>query len=310
MRLVSAEQIEAAGDWRALVDALGEAHRGQPAQVKDMLLRDGDNAWLSRAAWLPGGGDFGLKSMSVFPGNVNLAPPKPSINGGMLLFDKTTGELAAVLEGAALTIWKTVGDSALGAVRLAREDVAELLVVGAGTIASRLPEAYLAIRPSIQRVRVWNRTSERATALAEDLAKTLPVPVEAATDLSQAVAAAEIVACATMSPEPVIKGAWLKPGAHVDLIGAYRPDMREVDDDALRRGRLFVDSRDTTIGEIGELIIPMNNGVITEEDVLGDHYQLSAGALGRTSAQDITIFKNGGGAHLDLMTARFFLDRL
>ncbi|MEO0682411.1 MAG: ornithine cyclodeaminase [Pseudomonadota bacterium] len=307
MRLLDAATMEAAGDWAALVDHLEAAHRAPRAAVKDMLLQDGGNAWLTRAAWVPGGA-LGLKSVSVFPGNAAATPPRPSVQGAFLLFDGETGALAAVLDGAALTAWKTVADSMLGARRLAREDVRSLLIVGAGTIAERLPEAWRAVRPSLRRVRVWNRSPAKAQALAGRLAAQ-GWDAAAAPDLEAAVREADAVSTATMTTEPLIRGAWLAPGAHLDLIGAYRLDMREADDEVLRRGRLFVDARETTIGEIGELTIPMAAGVIGEADVLADHADLAAGAPGRRGPEEITVFKNGGGAHLDLMTAGFFLSR-
>ncbi len=160
---------------------------------------------------------------------------------------------------------------------------------------------------SIERVIVWNRTRSRAEALAATL--NLPAEVEVADDLDAAVARADTISCATMTTSPILDGDSLRPGAHVDLIGAYRPDMREADDETLRRGRLFVDARETTIGEIGELMIPMASGALAETDVLADLRDLAAGAQGRRTDDEITVFKNGGGAHLDLMTAEFFLGR-
>ncbi|MEM6441020.1 MAG: ornithine cyclodeaminase [Pseudomonadota bacterium] len=309
MRMLDAETMEAVGDWAALVDRLEAAHRAPKAEVKDLLMQDAGNAWLTRAAWVPGGA-LGLKSVSVFPGNAALSPPRPSVQGAFLLFDGATGEIAAVLDGAAITAWKTVADSMLGARFLAREDVESLLIVGAGTIGARLAEAWTAIRPSLRQVRVWNRGGPKAEALAARLSQAAPaLDIAAAPDLEAAAREADAISCATMTVEPILRGAWLKPGAHLDLIGAYRPDMREADDEALTRGRLFVDARETTIGEIGELMIPMAAGVIGEADVLADHRDLAAGAEGRRSADEITVFKNGGGAHLDLMTAGFFLDR-
>ncbi|MEP3296591.1 MAG: ornithine cyclodeaminase, partial [Pseudoruegeria sp.] len=122
-----------------------------------------------------------------------------------------------------------------------------------------------------------------------------------------AVAMADIVTCATMSTDPVLQGSLLRPGTHVDLIGAYRADMREVDDDVLTRGDIYVDSRDTTIGHIGELKIPRATGLISETDILADLYQLKAEGPGLRSPDTITVFKNGGGAHLDLMIANAIL---
>lgn len=308
MRLLSAEDIDRAGDWAALAEHLAAAHRAPKAQVKDMLMQSEGDAWLTRAAWAPGA-DLGLKSVTVYPGNA--AAGRPSVQGAFLLFDGATGAIAAVLDGAALTAWKTCGDSALGVKLLSRPDARRLLIVGAGTIAARLPAAHIAVRPGIEQVSVWARDPAKAEALAAELSETLEVSVTAAPDLAQAAGEADIISTATMATSPVIRGEWLSPGTHLDLIGAYRPDMREADDAALRRGRLFVDARETTIGEIGELMIPMASGVIAEADVRADFRDLCAEGAppGRTSPEEITLFKNGGGAHLDLMTARFLLDR-
>jgi ornithine cyclodeaminase len=128
-----------------------------------------------------------------------------------------------------------------------------------------------------------------------------------AEDLETAVRGADIVTSATMSTQPLIRGDWLQPGQHIDLIGAYRPDMRETDDAALKRARIFVDSFDTTIGHIGEINIPLESGAITRDDLIADYYDLAR--FTRESRDEITLFKNGGGAHLDLMTSRYILDR-
>jgi ornithine cyclodeaminase len=125
-------------------------------------------------------------------------------------------------------------------------------------------------------------------------------------DLAGAVAAADVIVSATMTSEPLLHGAWLQPGQHVDLIGAYRPDMREVDDEAMRRARVFVDSFDTTLNHIGELIEPLKSGALKRDDIVADFYDLAA--FQRHSEDEITIAKNGGGAHLDLMTSRYILD--
>ena len=131
--------------------------------------------------------------------------------------------------------------------------------------------------------------------------------MQVADDLQAAVEQADIITSATMSTTPLICGGWLQAGQHIDLIGAYRPDMREADDDALRRSRIFVDSYDTILGHIGELKGPLESGVIQRSDILGDYYD--AAHFARQSEDEITLFKNGGGAHLDLMTARYVLDR-
>ena len=157
--------------------------------------------------------------------------------------------------------------------------------------------AYRSVWPDLE-IEVWNRTASRAQDLAQALG------LEIAEDLASAVLRADVVCCATMSTTPVLQGAWLRPGQHIDLIGAFRPDMREVDDTCLQRARIFVDSFETTLDHIGELKIPLASGAITREDVLADYYELDRF---RRAPDDITLFKNGGGAHLDLMTARALL---
>ena len=200
-----------------------------------------------------------------------------------------------------LTKWKTAGDSLLAAKRLARKDVRAITLVGAGAVARSMVSAYASAFPDA-RVTVWNRSPGAAEAMAAETPGMTATP-----DLESAVRQADIICTATMTTDPLIRGEWLRPGQHLDLIGAYRHDMREVDDAALARGRIFVDNRSTTIGHIGELKIPLADGVITEDDVIADFYDLESGAFARTSDDDITIAKNGGGAHLDLMTARYIL---
>jgi len=156
-------------------------------------------------------------------------------------------------------------------------------------------------------VLIWNRTPERAQGLAARMANG-KINVESVEDLAPAAARADIVATATMSVEPALKGKWVTPGTHVDLIGAFRPDMREADDELIRKAEIFVDSRETAVHGTGELKIPLENGIISEQDIRGDLYDLCNGAKGRSSSRAITVYKNGGGAHLDLMTANYIYD--
>jgi len=298
--VLTREAVEPLLDWLDLSDALLAGHRLAVPQVEDVLMARGDDRLLSRAAWIDGMG-LGVKSVTITPGNA--ARGLPSVQGAMLVFDDETGSIEAVIDNALITRWKTAGDSLLGARLLARPDAQHLLIVGAGSVAASLIEAYRAWKPGLA-ITLWARRPEAAEALAARYPG-----VAVATDLAAAVAAADIVSTCTMAKEPVLKGAWLRPGQHLDLIGAYTPQMREADDAAIGAGRLFVDSRATTIHHIGELMIPLANGTITEADVLGDLRDLAAGAPGRRSGDEITIFKNGGGAHLDLMTARVILAR-
>ncbi len=216
-----------------------------------------------------------------------------------MLFDDATGGLDAVVDFHLVTKWKTAADSLLAARRLARPDARNILIVGAGTVGRALVAAYASAFPQAS-FTIWNRTPAGADLFAAETGATV------ATDLEAAIAQADIIGCATMSTEPVIRGSWLRPGQHIDLIGAYRADMREVDDAALKRARLFVDARATTLHHIGELAIPLASGAIAETDIIADFYEPAL--FRRADADEITLCKNGGGAHLDLMVARHILD--
>jgi len=295
--IIPFEKGERALDWLSLCAALQAGHDRPRAEIADSFLYRGDDTLLNRAAWIDGLG-LAVKSATIFPGNA--AHGLPSINGGVNLYDDTTGTLAAIVDFHLVTKWKTAGDSLYAATRLARSDSGRILIVGAGAVAKSLWQAYRAAFPDAE-FTVWNRTRARAEEMAADCDG-----ITVADDLEQAVRGADIVTSATMTTEPILKGEWLQPGQHIDLIGAYRPDMREADDEALRRARLFVDSIDTTVGHIGEIEIPRAAGTIGREDIIADFYDPQA--FQRLSNDEITLFKNGGGAHLDLMTSRYILD--
>ena len=284
-------------DWLALTDALAAGHKLPKAEVEDVFLYRDGNTLLNRSAWIEGMG-LAVKCATVFP--KNKAVNKPMIGGAVNLFSDDDGALEAILDFHLVTKWKTAGDSLLAARRLARPDSRNILIVGAGTVGRSLYEAYRAAFPDAV-FTVWNRSPQGAIDFHNDLPD-----VSIAEDLETAVRAADIVTSATMSTEPLIKGEWLHAGQHIDLIGAYRPDMREVDDEALLRSRVFVDNMHTTVGHIGELKIPISQSVIGPDHVVANYYDL--GAFKRHDADEITLFKNGGGAHLDLMTSRYILD--
>ena len=289
---------EALLGWIGLTDALAAGHNLPKAEIGDTFLYRGSDTLLSRSAWIDGLG-IAVKTATIFPNNPSAS--KPVVNGGVNLYSDTDGTLEAIIDFHLATKWKTAGDSITAARRLARPDSRNILIVGAGTVGRSLHDAYSAAFPNAQ-FTVWNRTTKNAELMAAER-PTLSV----ATDLEQAVRNADIVTSATMSTKPLIKGEWLQAGQHIDLIGAYRPDMREVDDAALQRSRIFVDSLDTTVGHIGEIKIPIEAGAISANDIVADYYNISN--FTRQSDDEITLFKNGGGAHLDLMTSRYILDR-
>ena len=295
--VISFEEGEALLDWIGLTDTLAAGHELPKAEIGDTFLYRDPDTLLSRAAWIDGLG-MAVKTATVFPENPSRGAPM--INGGVNLYSNADGTLEAIIDFHLVTKWKTAGDSLLAARRLARPDSKNILIVGAGTVGRALHSAYAAAFPKAS-FTVWNRTPANADAMAREIPE-----LSVADNLQEAVQMADIVTCATMSTDPVIKGAWLQPGQHIDLIGAYRPDMREADDTALLKARVFVDSFDTTMAHIGELKIPIESRAIDRSHVLADYYALSAFSR---APEDITIFKNGGGAHLDLMTGRYILDR-
>jgi ornithine cyclodeaminase/alanine dehydrogenase-like protein (mu-crystallin family) len=295
---ITFDEGEALLDWIGLTEALVAGHTLPKAEIGDTFLYRGSDTLLNRAAWIDGLG-IAVKSASIFPNNP--ASNKPTVNGGVNLYSDTDGTLEAIIDFHLVTKWKTAGDSLTAARRLARPDSKKILIIGAGTVGRSLHEAYSAIFTDAE-FTVWNRSLKNAETMAAE-----HPALNITDDLEAAVRAADIITSATMSTEPLIKGEWLQPGQHIDLIGAYRPDMREVDDTALTRARIFVDSLNTTVGHIGELKIPIESGAISQSDIVSDYYNIDKFA--RQSNDEITLFKNGGGAHLDLMTSRYILDR-
>lgn len=295
---ISFDEGESVIDWVGLTDAIAAGHALPKAEIGDTFLYRDPDTLLSRAAWIDGMG-IAVKSATIFLGNAT--KNIPTINGGVNLYSDGNGMLEAIIDFHLVTKWKTAGDSLTAARKLARPDSKNILIVGAGTQGRALHAAYSAAFPDAV-FTVWNRSAPNAQKMADELAG-----LQIADDLEAAVRGADIITSATMSTDPLIKGEWLQAGQHVDLIGAYRPDMREVDDAALQRARVFVDSFDTTVDHIGELKIPLESGAITRGHIIADYYNM--GAFSRRSDDEITLFKNGGGAHLDLMTSRYILDR-
>ena len=284
------KDAEALLTWPGLLEAFEAGHRLPKPDIKDLFVYRGPDTVLDRATWIDGLGAL-VKVATVIPSNAQRG--LPTVNGSVTLYDDKTGQLTALVDFHLVTKWKTAGDSLLSARRLARKDAKNFLLVGAGTVAKSMVQAYSSLFPDA-RFTVWSRSRASATAMG------LPV----ADDLQQAVKSADVICTATMATEPLIRGDWLQPGQHLDLIGAYKPGMREVDDTAMARARLFVDARATTIHHIGELIDPLKSGAITESHIVADFYDDPA-IYTRRSDDEITIAKNGGGAHLDLMTANY-----
>jgi len=300
--VIDAHEVARLGDYVALVDALEAAHR-EPAAVVERIVY-GPEGRAERLLALPAWSvdqAIGVKLVTVFPDNPS-TNGLPSVQAVVVLFDGSTGSPLALIDGTELTYRKTAADSALGSRFLSRPDSRTLLMVGAGGLAPHLVAAHRAVRPSIEHVVVWNRSPEKAQQLVDD-----GVADAVATDLAVASAEADVICTATLTKDPLIRGEWLRPGTHVDCVGAYLPDPREIDDEVVRRAQIYVDSRLATLTEGGDLVIPIAAGVIDPSDVRADLYELSSGsATGRAAGDDdsITLFENCGGGHLDLMVAR------
>jgi ornithine cyclodeaminase len=258
---------------------------------------DGDGVLLLMPAW--NGGLLGTKVATIHP--ANNARGLPSVHSTYLLADAATGVPLALLDGNEITTRRTIAVSALAASFLARQDAADLLIVGAGRIAALAAEAFAVVRP-IRTVTVWNRDPAKAQLLAAEL-RTEGFDASAASSLEEAAIRADIITCATPSTAPIIHGDWLRPGTHLDLIGSFTPAMREADDTCFARGQIYIDTRDA-LAEAGDLTGPIAAGVITSDDIRGSLEDLCVGRVeGRTSDDDITVFKSVGTALADLAAA-------
>lgn len=304
MRMIDADALSPILDPLTLVEALREAHRaGAMGEVERLLLEapGTPNSALVWAAWRPGFG-VAVKTAMVFPSNSS-SGLRPNIHSVVTLFDAGSGAPLATIHGESFTRMKTAADSALGCDLLAVRDSATLAVLGAGAQAETQVRYLRAVRPSIRHVLVWNRTASKAVRLAAKL-NGEGAEAEAVATADEAVRDADIVTCLTASTEPVLHGAWLKQGAHVDLVGGFTPSMRESDDEVLRRGRLFADTLRFTLETCGDFASPIARGRVE-----GDLFDLSSGRIhGRRAPDEITVFKNGGGGHLDLAIARAIMD--
>ncbi len=307
MRIVTADELGRILAYPALIDALAEAFRGEievPVRHHHTIGQPGaDATLLLMPAWsgaASGGQRFlGCKIVTVFPDNGKLN--KPAVQGQYLLMSGDTGEPFAMLEGRTLTAWRTACASALASRYLSRKDASHLMIFGAGVLAPHLVRAHAAVRP-IKRVTIWNRTQAHAVEMGFKLAE--QGFVADVTDDLEAMREADVISCATLSTVPLVRGEWLKAGTHVDLVGGFTPKMREADDEAMRRARVFVDTRGGALKEAGDLVDPLGRGVIKESDVQGDLFNLCRDVSpGRVEADEITLFKSVGTAIEDLAAA-------
>lgn len=315
MRNLSADALAAVFDDKALVAALDEAFRcdiAVPVRHHHSLpdpanaeFGGGEATLLLMPAWRAGA-VIGIKLVTIFPSNAsrNL----PSVLGSYLLLDGKSGRPLALMDGPYLTARRTAAASALAARYLARADSATLLMVGTGTLAPHIVRAHAAVRP-LKHVLIWGRSLDKAARLVRSFAGAA-FAAEVAEDLAGAVAEADIISTATLSREPLIRGAWLKPGQHLDLVGGFRPDMREADDEAVRRAAVYVDTLEGATKEGGDIVQPLANGTLTRERIRGDLFGLARGSVeGRRNAEEITFFKSVGTALEDLAAAELAWSR-
>ncbi len=307
------EAVDAALAYKPLVESLRAAFAGDfvmPVRHHHVIERKGgaDAMNLLMPAWTTGGDPnfLGTKIVNVFPDNGKVG--LPAIQGVYVVMSGDTGQPIAIMDGARLTVWRTACASALASSYLSRADASHLVMVGAGALAPFMIRAHAAVRP-ISRVTIWNHNLDRARDLADNLSEDA-FAVRWTSDLAEAVKEADIVACATLSQKPIVKGEWLQPGAHLDLVGAYKPTMRESDDEAVKRARLFVDTKAGALIEGGDIAMPLATGIISADKIEADLFDLCKGAVEiERKPEDITLFKSTGAAIEDLAAAMLVWQR-
>jgi ornithine cyclodeaminase/alanine dehydrogenase-like protein (mu-crystallin family) len=304
MLVLNEADTQAALSWAPLIaaiDTMFAADCVTPVRHHHTVEVPGEAAatMLLMPAWVPGA-YMGVKILNLFPDNQRRA--LPTIIGTYLLSSGKTGEMLAMVDGGELTARRTAATSALAARYLAREDAQSMLMVGAGRLALNLMQAHATVRP-LERFAVWARDPDKAEACAAE-ARALGLDATATADLAAAAGDADIISCATLSSTPLIQGEWLRPGTHLDLVGAFKPDMRESDDACIRRASVFVDTRAGALKEGGDIVQPLRSGVLTEDRILADLADLADGRHGgRGRADEITLFKSVGAALEDLAGA-------
>ena len=309
MRFISADEVDRALTHTGLVETLREAFRKgaiQPLRHHHTVERPAGAAstLLLMPAWsdfaadgFEGDGHVGVKIVTVSPDNN--AKGLPAIMGVYLLLDGQTGEPRALIDGQRITLWRTACASALAADYLARKDASSMLMVGAGALAPFLVRAHAAVRP-IKRVAVWNRSPDNAGKLVETL-NAEGFEARVAENVDDEIGQADIVSCATISSTALVHGSRLKPGTHVDLVGAFAPTMRESDDEAIRRARVYVDTYAGATKEAGDIVQALESGALARQEIQADLYELCRGQKqGRGSEDEITLFKSVGAAIEDL----------
>lgn len=307
---LNATQVQNALPWSALISTLNDiftrkVHSPVRHHHNIKVAQNPDATLLLMPAWLENE-YLGIKQVNVFPGNATLK--LPGLSSHYLLSCGKTGQPLAQLEGNELTARRTAAASALASQFLSKEDASELLMVGAGRMGRRLIPAHMSVRP-ITKVSVWDRNEDAAKSLVDELkAADINAHFCPKDELETCAGKADIISCATMSTTPLIQGKWLKPGAHLDLVGSFTPTMRETDNHAMQHCAVFVDTRAGALSETGDLIMPIEQGAITQDVILAEFSELCSGQhSGRHSLADpqtaITLFKSVGDSREDLAAA-------
>lgn len=299
MKILTAAEVARLGAYKDIVAALRDGFR---ADITTPVRHHHDISDVSTLLLMPAWSKdwAGLKTV-VFKTD-NAAQGLPTIQASYLLIDQKTGETVAMMDGGEITRRRTAAASALAADYLARKDAEVMTLVGAGALAPHFVLAHAAVRP-VKRVFIYTRSLAKGEALAAELAHH-GLEAHSVTDLEHAVRQSDIVSCVTTSTAPIVKGAWLKPGAHVDLAGAFKPTMRETDAEVVARSSVYVDTREGALAEAGDLLQARDEGKFDFVNVKGDLFDLCRGkAKGRASDSEITLFKSAGTAIEDLATA-------
>ena len=304
MRVITADQVHAALRFPDFIDALELAFAGHytmpPRQV--MLLDDSSGSH-DAFAMLPSWNDevIALKAFTYFPENTT---PQQTLYSQILVFDRKSGEPLALVDGVSVTCWRTAGVSALASRLLSRPDSETLLVLGTGKLAPFLIRAHASVR-SLKKVLIWGRSPAKASALADSMAEEMPdLAFQVISDLPAACAMADIIVSATGSAEILVRGEWIKPGTHTDFLGNHHATKRECDTEMVTRSRVFVDTRANCFKEAGEILLPVDEGAFSLDQVAGELSDLCRGSVpARQNDQEITLFKSVGCALGDLCGA-------
>jgi ornithine cyclodeaminase len=304
MRFIAAEEIDAALNFPDVIEAMERAFRGgieAPLRHRHAIAGEETNSLLLMPAWTTESkkGFVGSKILTVYPENASRG--LASTTATYFLMSGKTGFPLAAIDGHELTVWRTAAASALASRYLSRTDAKKLLVVGAGSLAPYLARAHASVRP-IAEISIWNRTPARAEKIAS-LLRNENLNAKAVSNLETAAREADIISCATLSTAPLIRGAWLREGAHLDLVGGFTPAMLEADEEAIKRARVYVDTP-AALKEAGDIVAPLQSGALKESGIQGDLFGLCQNKVkGRGGAGEITLFKSVGSAIEDLAAA-------